>query len=134
MTLDGGARPQVAYLELARRVARMLEVDDRMHEVDYWHKEVSSDIILCSRGGRCLKIGVFRKAQGHAIAPCVMLHDGREAAPSSTARGHAVPGRTLRRRARTATNTVARRGMSDAFQSRRRVQSSPSVGYCILSV
>ena len=116
-TLDGGAGAQVAYLERARSVTRMREVDDPMHEVDYWHEEVSSDIILYSRGGRCLKIGVFGKAQEHANAPCLMLHDGREAAPSSTARGRSVRGRLLRRLASTATNTVARLDMSRVGRS-----------------
>ena len=86
----------------------MREVDDPMHEVDYWHEEVSSDIILYSRGGRCLKIGMFRKAQDHANAPCLMLHDGREAAPWSTARGRQLRSRPARRLVSTATNTVAR--------------------------
>ena len=65
-------------------------------------------MILCSRGGKCLKIGAFPQGAEHADAPCVMLHGGREAAPSSTARGRSVRGRLLRRLASTATNTVAR--------------------------
>jgi len=109
----------------------MREVDDPMHEVDYWHEEVSSDIILYSRGGRCLKIGVFRKAQEHANAPCVVLHGGREAAPSSTARGRSVRGRLLRRLASTATNAVARLDMSRVGRSDLGGQSDASVWYLV---
>ena len=111
----------------------MREVDDPMHEVDYWHEEVSSDIILYSRGGRCLKIGVFRKAQEHANAPCLMLHGGREAAPSSTARGRSVRGRLLRRLASTATNAVARLDMSRGGRSDLGGQSAASGWYTSLT-
>ena len=74
-------------------------------------------MILCSRGGKCLKIGAFPQGAEHADAPCVMLHGGREAAPSSTARGRSVRGRLLRRLASTATNTVARLDMSRVGRS-----------------
>ena len=63
-------------------------------------------MILCSRGGKCLKIGAFPQGAEHADAPCVMLHGGREAAPSSTARGRLTRSRPARRLASTATNTV----------------------------
>ena len=55
----------------------------------------------------------WRVPQGaeHVAAPCVVLHGGREAAPSSTARGRSVRGRLLRRLASTATNTVAQRAL-----------------------
>ena len=84
-------------------------------------------MILCSRGGKCLKIGAFPQGAEHADAPCVMLHGGREAAPSSTARGRSVRGRLLRRLASTATNTVARFDMSGLGRSDSRGQSDAKV-------
>ena len=80
-------------------------------------------MILCSRGGKCLKIGAFPQGAEHADAPCLVQHGGREAAPSSTARGRQLRSRPARRLASTATKTVARRGMSDALQSERRVRA-----------
>ena len=75
----------------------------------------------------------WRIPQGaeHVDAPCVVLHGGREVAPSSTARGRQLRSRPARRLASTATKTVARRGMSDALQSERRVQSDASCWYHI---
>ena len=87
-------------------------------------------MILCSRGGKCLKTGAFPQGAEHADAPCVMLHGGREAAPSSTARGRSVRGRLLRRLASTATNTVARLDMSRVGRSDLGGQSDAKVWYC----
>ena len=73
----------------------------------------------------------WRVPQGaeHVDAPCVVLHGGREVAPSSTARGRQLRSRPVRRLASTATKTVARRGMSETLQSERRVQSDANDWY-----
>ena len=76
----------------------------------------------------------WRVPQGaeHVDAPCVVLHGGREVAPSSTARGRQLRSRPVRRLASTATKTVARRGMSETLQSERRVQSDANDWYVLL--